>query len=189
MTDSVKFIFKTLIKVPLIIMATYIVFNLFGFVFTYFRLLGFSYVAMQTAVENNYIPTSESQTLQSYLDSMDTGIVSNLALGCDTTGSSDGIMLDCNSDEGKTQNEKVQYGTEITVSVCAKYNWIWPGMNMAGKDGARANAMGITAPEDGEGGLVEAVDEATTTDPSDPSQFNIIIQYTVPGLKYYPDLN
>lgn len=71
MSDSVKFIFKTLTKVPIIIMCAYAVFNIFAFFFIYFRMLGVSYVVMQTAVENNYIPTTEGGTLLDYLEDTD----------------------------------------------------------------------------------------------------------------------
>lgn len=71
MSDSVKFIFKTLTKVPIVIMCAYAVFNIFAFFFIYFRMLGVSYVVMQTAVENNYIPTTEGGTLLDYLEDTD----------------------------------------------------------------------------------------------------------------------
>lgn len=67
MSDSVKFIFKTLIKVPVIIMISYAIFNIFAFFFIYFRMLGISYVVMQTAVENNYLPDTELNTMIDYL--------------------------------------------------------------------------------------------------------------------------
>ena len=53
MAENVKFIFKTLIKVPIIIFVTYFIVNLFAFTVSYFRLLGVSYVVLQTAIENN----------------------------------------------------------------------------------------------------------------------------------------
>lgn len=71
MADEVKFIFKTLIKTPVIIFIAYAVFNLLFFFYIYFQMLGFSYVVMQTAVENNYLPKSELSTLKDYIDDMD----------------------------------------------------------------------------------------------------------------------
>ena len=172
MNDSVKFIFKTLIKVPVIILVSYFVFNLFAFTFTYFRLLGFSYVAMQTVVENNFIPPDEQTTLTNYLNSLETGVVSNLAVGCDTNVSNDasngGPYIDITNPDN--DNIRVQYGTPITVTVSAKYTWVFPLANtMAENPSDSAHADGLTYHEN--------------------SDNNIVISYTVPGLKYYPDMS
>ena len=72
MTDGVKFIFKTLIKVPVYIVAAFGIFNIFAFCFIYFRLLGVSYVVQQTAIENTYPgklmgSLAESSSLKSLL--------------------------------------------------------------------------------------------------------------------------
>lgn len=69
--EEVKFIFKTLIKVPVVIFFSYFIFNIIFFFYIYFQMLGFSYVIMQTAVENNYLPTSELNTLAAYLEEME----------------------------------------------------------------------------------------------------------------------
>lgn len=67
MSDEVKFIFKTLLKVPVIIVVSFIILNIFAFFFIYFKVLGLSYVVMQTAVENNYLPPTEVSTLNNYV--------------------------------------------------------------------------------------------------------------------------
>jgi hypothetical protein len=169
MEEEVKFIFKTLIKVPIIILITYLVFNLFAFAFTYFRLLGFSYVAMQTVVENNYIPATEATTLTNYLNSMETDILTNLKLGCDTNPSDATFCDDITDPATRGQNERVQYGKPITVTVSARYKWVWPLIQPKGVDG------------EGDATLLSA-----NTD-EESMKHNIVIQYTVPGLKYYPD--
>lgn len=69
MEDGVRFIFKTLIKIPIIILVTYAIMNVFFFCYIYFKTLGLSYVVMQTAVENNYIPPQELKTLTQEVDS------------------------------------------------------------------------------------------------------------------------
>ena len=51
MSDEVKFIFKTLLKVPVIIVVSFLILNIFAFFFIYFKVLGLSYVVMQTAVK------------------------------------------------------------------------------------------------------------------------------------------
>lgn len=172
MQDGVKFIFKTLIKVPIIILVVYAIFNLFAFSFSYFRLLGFSYVAMQTTVENNYIPESEYNTLNNYLQSLDTAVL-------------DTPRLECNSGSG---NHKVQYGTPVTVTVSAHYRFIWPlmpaeqttsGVAADGFDNSGASGNWLTDSQ------LDAARDAYESNP----QNNIVISYTVPGLKYYPDLS
>ena len=75
MTDSVKFIFKTLIKVPIFIFVAFFILNIFSIAFIYFKMLGLSYVVMQTAVENNYLPDSEVSMILTYLNDISNGIV------------------------------------------------------------------------------------------------------------------
>jgi uncharacterized membrane-anchored protein YitT (DUF2179 family) len=194
MEDSVKFIFKTLIKVPIIILVTYFVFNIFAFTFSYFKLLGFSYVVMQTAVENNFIPGDEESTLVSYAESLETYMLQNVSIYCDTDSSNDKFDTE-NPNEliaisgskltgdgsGETDNKKVQYGHEITVKVCANYVWIFPLINTGGSDGSSANAAGLT--------YNETTDIAVESSGTPDAEYNIVISYTVPGLKYYPDLS
>lgn len=71
MSDGVKFIFKTLFKVPVIIFVSFFIFNILAFFLIYFKMLGFSYVIMQTAVENNYLPTQELNQLAEYAHNME----------------------------------------------------------------------------------------------------------------------
>lgn len=170
MHENVKFIFKTLLKVPVIILVSYLIFNIFAFTFTYFRLMGLSYVVMQTAVENNFIPPDEKQTLTDYLNSLETGIVNNLMIGCDTDITNGVDCVNINDSSTNGDNRKVQYGTSIKVTVSAKYNWIFPLVNTtANQNGGTPNASGLEYNENFDN--------------------NIVISYTVPGLKYYPDLS
>ncbi len=81
MSDEVKFIFKTLLKVPIIIVVSFLILNLFAFFFVYFKVLGLSYVVMQTAVENNYLPKTEVNTLCNYAYTFeDIPMVTNAAI-------------------------------------------------------------------------------------------------------------
>ena len=45
MNESVKFIFKTLLKVPVFILVAYAIFNLFAFSFSYFIIHAFPFAA------------------------------------------------------------------------------------------------------------------------------------------------
>ena len=64
MTGTVKSIFKTLVKVPVTIIVAYFIINLVLFSYFYFRFAGVSYVIMQTAMENNYIPETEDKIIK-----------------------------------------------------------------------------------------------------------------------------
>ena len=177
MQDGVKFIFKTLLKVPIIILVSFAVFNLFAFCLSYFKLLGISYVAMQTAVENNYIPTEEFNTLENYLNNtMATYMLENPKLECDT-GSG---------------NKRVQYGGKVTVTVSAHYRFIWPltpkeqtGLKNSDDVNAVAGQNGTTTRSFSSNAQLEAARMKYENNTAN----NIIITYTVPGLKYYPDLS
>lgn len=170
MSDSVKFIFKTLIKVPCFIMASFLIFNIFAFSFTYFRLLGFSYLLMQTAVENNYIPPAEENQLKAYLN----GITS-------------AYMVDNATITYGDSNNRKQYGQPVTVGVSAHYRFIWPltpreqsTSGNTGFDGLHGSGYSGTASDS----VLAARRQAYENNVKN----NINISYTVPGLKYYADM-
>lgn len=175
MSENVKFIFKTLLKIPIIVLVVYAVFNVFAFSLSYFKILGFSYVAMQTAVENNYIPDEESKTLDTYLRSMETYMLENCTLTCDTDITS-----------GSNENKKVQYGTPIKVTVSAHYRFIWPLMPAEQRTGAAVE--GMNGQNTGSELTDDQLEEARQAYENNAKN-NIVIEYTVPGLKYYPDLS
>ena len=181
MASSVKSIFKTLLKVPWIIFITYLIFNIFAFGLTYFKLLGFSYVVMQTAVENNYIPPEELDSLNRYLENItDTGVIGDASL----------VLKDENDSNIRPATEKRQYGMPVTVGVQAQYRFIWPltpkeqlkskGDSFIGYGSNTGNFSGYAG---------DAVLEARREEIADNKDNNINITYTVIGLKYYPDLN
>lgn len=176
MADNVKFIFKTLIKVPVLIFVMYGVFNLFAFSYSYFRVLGISYVAMQTAIENNYLPSQELNTLNSYLQTLETSVLDNVSVTCDTDISVGGI-----------QNKKVQYGTPIKVTVSAHYRFLWPLLPTEQVDNGIA-ASGLDGPNSGSTLSDDQLEELRNEYAENPNN-NIVITYTIPGLKYYPDLS
>lgn len=178
MSDSVKFIFKTLIKVPIIIFACYLVFNLFAFTFTYFRVLGLSYVVMQTAVENNYIPDAERQTLQDYMDSI-----------ANTNVAENGIILlnDVSNPLSDDASVRRQYGSEVAVGVSVNYKFIWPLMPKEQLKDTNESFIGFT--DSAFSGYADDLTlEARRLDAQHAVNNNITIVYRVPGLKYYPDL-
>ncbi|MEM4385686.1 MAG: hypothetical protein QXD03_03970 [Candidatus Anstonellales archaeon] len=174
MSDNVKAIFKALIRVPVIIFVSYFIFNLFAFTLNYFKLLGFSYVVLQTAAENNYIPEDEYNKLDAYLKSItDNGVIDNAKI-ITTDGS--GI---------KDARQKRQYGEPVVVGVEAHYKFIMPLMpneQIQGKfDGVKGGRFG--------GYLSSSELENKRKQYENNKENNIRIVYKIPGLKYYPDLD
>lgn len=178
MSDTVKMVFKTLFKVPMIICISFLIFNLFAFVNSYLTLFGAYYVAVSTAIENNYIPSSEQQALEDYFDNISTQMLRNVRF---TSGSCVG------------ESERVQYGTEVTIGVEADFHYITPLMprEMYGGD--------ITDPNDNTGkvtGLRESTSDNTINELTEAEReakrnkaFTFGFENEVPGLRYYADLD
>lgn len=207
MADNVKFIFMTLIKVPVYIMVAFFIFNLFAFTFIYFKMLGISYVVQQTAIENNYIPAAEKKTICDYMkDNLaNISMVENVGLCYGDNSYLDVTKADSiNPKTGAFQ--KKQYGSKITCGVTCNYIWIWPldyrttksnTNNVAGY----ANDNTINPYYQSEANKGRTYDQRASkagnmteymrqnTKPTDYDDNNIKIIYELPGLKYYPDLD
>lgn len=180
MSDAVRYIFKTLIKVPVFIAVAYLIFNIFAFTLTYFKMLGFSYVVMQTATQNNYLPDAERITLQNYLDSIsNVYIIDDAKLILSGTEANESTL---------PANQKRQYGQSVTVGVQCHYKFIWPlqPKEQLQNEGEGFIGMSDNSAFSGFAGsdVLTARREEYEANPKN----NIIIKYTVPGLKYYPDL-
>lgn len=189
MQDGVKFIFKTLLKVPIIILVSFAVFNLFAFCMSYFKILGISYVAMQTAVENNYIPEQEWGTLINYLGTtVETYMLENPRLTCATSA---GTSIGTPTSSSYSVN-RVQYGGEVTVEISAHYRFVWPLQPKEQTTAGRTPNVNAVA---GQHGTQMARDltanqlERARMKYEENVENNIRISYTVPGLKYYPDMS
>lgn len=176
MVEELKFIFKTLIKIPCIIMVLYLIFNIFAFSLTYFRMLGASYAVMNTALINNYIPPQEKKDLQQYIDGFETQNVKDITL------------------IGK-DSPRTQYGTIKEVGVSYTYKWIWPltpqdqGLTFGGYDEFQSDSQNGTTYS----ALTDAwkkSDDQIQADLEAKAQTGTIkLIYKVPGLQYYADLN
>ena len=183
MSDSVKFIFKTLIKVPCYIMVAYFILNIFAFAHTYFKMLGFSYVVMQTAVENNYLPETEYNQLNSYLSRQGTSFCANPRIVIHDAA--DGSILPA---YGHPYSRR-QYGSKVCVGVEYDFRMIWPLMPVSSTEATTAGVDTWNS---------QAATYDPIGDPNDPDDDmrdrgngwnHVVIKYTVPGLKYYPDLS
>ena len=224
MEGGVKFIFKTLIKVPVYIYAAFLVFNIFAFCFIYFKMLGFSYLVQQTAVENNYLPKEQMDSFAEYLTDFDNSVamvencniiisdkydadkdtnpVSTLGLNRTTSGGTPKYVAKATKVDAL---QRKQYGADVTIGVTCNYVWVWPldyrntkadgidssydGADIAGGvlGGYDSSANPDTRTMAGTGNMITDMrvnnkGSATTDTP------NIVIMYTVPGLKYYPDI-
>lgn len=180
MDGGVKFIFKTLVKVPIIIFVSFFVFNIFSFTLTYFKLQSFASVVMQTAVKNNYLPPSEYATLQASLaDIADTGVIGDAY-----------IVIDSENPGVPPATVKRQYGDPVTVGVSAQFRFIWPLMprEQLNNTSGRFNGYGAGATSSfsgyASGGTLEQRRENIAKNES--NLINIV--YTVPGMTYYPDM-
>lgn len=198
MSDDLKFVVKTLLRIPIIIFFSYLVFNIMCFFFIYFRMLGFSYIIMQTAVENNYLPTQELTTLTTYMSDLDGHDGVNDANGVYMVENA-GIIVGMNgstpvyaNSAGYATNDarvKRQYGHEVTVGVACDYKMVWPfiGRETHVNDSA---VQGLNDTDTFEGFRTDTRTRQQELVENDggTSISHIEIVYTVPGLKYYPDL-
>lgn len=210
MTDEVKFIFKTLLKVPIMIMVAYAILNIFAFFFIYFKALGTSYVVMQTAVENNYLPPAELTQLYDYVNNWNNiemvenaGIViydpdptSDVATITGSNSATYEIMTSISDttphygpEDARTRK---QYGGTVTCGVACDYVLIWPLSHRETLEGADLDSSGDETGVNGmEGTASTSFKNSSDLDAmrdSKRSPFRIKLTYTVPGLRYYPDM-
>lgn len=172
MSDGVKFIFKTLIKVPCYIMVAYFILNIFAFAHTYFKMLGFSYVVMQTAVENNYLPDTEYNQLVNYLSRQGTAFCANPKIVVTDEGNT------ITPAHGSTYSRR-QYGSEVVVGVEYDFRMIWPLIPIEADEASTGQS------NDG----IEEWNNSVGTFDNNKGWNHVRIDYKVPGLKYYPDLS
>lgn len=209
MSDSVKFIFKTLIKVPCIIFAAYFIMNVFFFFFIYFKVLGLSYVVMQEVVENNYITTSQFNQLNAYIQSINNiEMVNNTSIivGLDSaknpvycTTQANGQMIKSSysatldESNAKSALTRVNYGQNRVVGIHCDYTLIWPldynqthpETKANGVDGnSKANSSFNTIMTQYNYNGPEDADDGKV-DNKISVTIPLNIYYNVPGLKYY----
>lgn len=206
MDQEVKFIFKTIMKVPVFIFISYVILNMFAFAVSYFRMLSFADIVMQVAVENNYLPQQELNTLTQYAQSnlesaflQDIQIVTYAKQDASTKEWIDSSIEV--STDGATSTDSAlrrrQYGAQVTCGVTAKFVVQWPLMpheQVNGysydDDSPESNTFSGTITDTSGKADVEWKNnsELKATKDSKTTSNNITIIFTVPGLKYYPDM-
>lgn len=189
MSDAVKFVFKSLIKVPCYVAIVYIIANLVFMGIFYFKFLGLSYTVMQTAMENNYIPPKEKSSIEKSINEIEN---SSVLISDAYISVGDNADIDKNA----TRNARTQYGTEKTVGVHYKYKWIFP--LMPEEYGQKANELNSLSDITGTSFRTE-LNSDNTSKYSDTQldkmrdakaiKFDFNIKYTVPCLQYYADLD
>lgn len=189
MSEEVKFIFKTLLKVPIIIFVSFFIFNIFAFFFIYFKTLGVSYVVMQVAVENNYLPAEELQSLYDYVNSFkDAEMVQDAAIIVGKKADGSYLTMtnrnDINATEAIDARKRRQYGNKVLCGVYVNYELIWPLDYSETLNAGKVSGIAGTGSEQG----FKSDAELTQMREDNKSPLDIRIVYEVPGLKYYPDL-
>lgn len=190
MSDSVKFIFKTLIKVPVIIVISYLILNIFAFTVSYFKLLSFSYVVMITAAENNYIPLDEQTMLENYSRELTTAVMPEVR-----------VMYNRGTEEEKTilkdkydasiksayadDGGRRQYGKSVRVGVAGRIVLFWPLITKEQFEDTDRGVAGLNGTDN----AFASEDTLNQRREAKKTDLWISIMYTVPGLEYYPDLN
>ena len=179
MEDALKFIFKTLIKIPFIIMITYFIANLLLFSLFYFKFTGISYSVMNTGMENNFIPDYEYKIIVKTINDIENSSV---------------LIKDAKIvvDSGNTRQ---QYGKPISIGVEYKYRWLTPLMpwdlgQTPANYGSGSSVIDDSTASEGNFSSITAEEAKRRIDVlSDRSLTSPIrIVYKVPGLQYYADL-
>lgn len=136
--SSVAGIFKILIKIPIVIVISYLIINVYAFSLSYFRILGASYSLQQIVMENNYLPEREANSFDKYLSSLETGFLTNITAvvytntdvtdasgytGRDTDGS---ILQPTSFNTVIGNNSRQQYGDTAYVGIVSNFRALWP---------------------------------------------------------------
>ena len=212
MSDDVKFIFKTLIKIPVIVVISYLILNIVMFINFYFKGLGDSYLLMQTVAINNYLPLQEQQNMQSVgenlmnysSDGTHSAFVDRVVMGYSKLSSAksdyqirneivnagDLVSIEYPTDAGRTG--KYQYGTAIQCYLAYRFIWQMP-LAKDGEQGLSVDGLGNNTDANSRVGGTFYLGNGDTTElgvnnMSGDNGAIIIYKYVVPALKYYPDL-
>ena len=213
MSDSVKFIFKTLIKVPVLIFIAYMFLNIFAFFFIYFKTLGLSYVVMQETVENNFMTQSEFNQMNDYLEKInEIPLVVNASIiygkGSDgkpvycpvnSSNRMTGYSGSIHGPSGRTVTtdsafHKSNYGTAKTVGIHCEFKIVWPlDYNIANRSVANNTTQTFKGAKNK---VIMKTKYKMKNDYYNKQHDNkskhkfsvkipLNIYYTVPGLRYY----
>ena len=174
MASTVKFIFITLMKVPLLVIAAFFLFNIFAFSISLFQVMTLTNVAKQVAVENNFIPPEERHMFQRHMNFMSSReTLSNVRF------------------TDNTNFTRAQYGNNQTIGIEAQFHFIFPLLPNQQRTG---DGFVIGMQDTDRAGLgVAWLDEIQLEQERELRRNNplnmIRFEFQVPGLRYYPDLS
>lgn len=182
MSDGVKFIFKTLIKVPFIIFVSFFIFNIFAFTVSYFRIVGASNTLQQAIMDNNYLVDSDKTTFENYTKLLKTNCLDNIQIIVDTDGN------EYVPGNYQWKNEREQYGNVITCGITARFKPIIPLIYTETLEDGKVRGYGSTY-TGASGGTKSSADlEKLRKDKNENAEGNITVVTKVVGMQYYSDL-
>lgn len=182
MSDGVKFIFKTLIKVPFIIFVSFFIFNIFAFTVSYFRIVGASNTLQQAIMDNNYLVDSDKTTFENYTKLLKTNCLDNIQIIVDTDGN------EYVPGNYQWKNEREQYGNVITCGITARFKPIIPLIYTDTLEDGKVRGYGSTY-TGASGGTKSSADlEKLRKDKNENAEGNITVVTKVVGMQYYSDL-
>lgn len=182
MSDGVKFIFKTLIKVPFIICVSFFIFNIFAFTVSYFRIVGASNTLQQAIMDNNYLVPSDKDTFDTYVNNLSTSCLTDIQLIVDTDGNE---YIPGNY---QWKNEREQYGNVITCGITARFKPIIPLIYTETLEDGKVKGYGSTETGASGGTKTGAELERLRKEKNEKAEGNITVVTKVVGMQYYSDL-
>ena len=193
MDDGIKYIFKTLVKVPIIIIVCYFFLNLFTFASAYLRMQGASNTVQRVVMDYNYLTQSDIETLNEYLASIDekSQYLNNVKLVINT----DNAFQQDNVDSYNV-NDRKQYGVAVACGVTAKYTPVLPLITTYGdmleSGEVEGYGEGSNTGEQAGGGFKDFAvieEEARRREAAAAANNNMTFVNTVIGMQYYSDLD
>lgn len=204
MDDSVRTIFKALIKVPCIIMVAFLMLNVFAYAVSYFRIVSATNTIQQAVMENNFLTKDDTDTFVKYLSTMETAYLNNFEIHIDNETSSAKeciipvtkyMTIGSSAVKDADQNSRVQYGTPVNVSVTANYKFIMPlvyGQTL--KTGEVQGFSDTKLSGAADHGRTVSTDFISDAEAEYRRQHNsplntISVKSTVVGMQYYADID
>lgn len=178
---DVKFIFKTLAKVPIYIMIAFSVLNLFAFTLSYFRIVGASYTLQQAVMDNNFLTQADLDSYNKYLDKLETSYLTD-------------VHVVINTDAGEVDttrttfiNERHQYGNVVDIGVASTYRFIMP-LDIRQQTVGEKGVQGMEGLAGTKTSTYLTKEEMKAKRERNVVGGNIDVVNTVVGLQYYSDL-
>lgn len=181
MSDGVKFIFKTLIKVPFIICVSFFIFNIFAFTVSYFRIVGASNTLQQAIMDNNYLVESDYDTFEGYTEMLKTKCLDNIQIIVDTDGN------DYDPKHYQEHNDRKQYGHVITCGITARFKPIIPLIYTETLEDGKVKGYGSTETGASGGTKTGTELERLRKEKNKDAEGNITVVTKVVGMQYYSD--